>query len=173
MNGRVDSNGFEGSWDSVGEKSWSWASQAEGHGRGFGEVKVRPALRALQGWPAILWNVAETHSSVSHWHYLSHKELPVPRTPLHVAAGDVVMQRPGSLGSFQSIFKGCSSFRAPPGPPEAADPRGLNHMAGQPPPAQSCLAGFLYPKRAPRQPSCKQHSVSGSVCREPGLRLCV
>ena len=33
--------------------------------------------------------------------------------PFHVAAGDVVMQRPGSLGSFQGIFKGHSSFRVP------------------------------------------------------------
>ena len=31
--------------------------------------------------------------------------------PFHVAASDVVMQRPGSLGSFQGIFKGHSSFR--------------------------------------------------------------
>ena len=132
MNGRMDSNGFEGSWDSVGEKSWSWASQAEGHGRGFGEVKVRPAPRALQGWPPHPLECGRNSQLCLSLALPQPQGAACPKdTPPRGSrwCGDAEAWVPWLLSGHLK-----RALQLPSGPPEAADPRGLNHMAGQPPP---------------------------------------
>lgn len=144
-------------------------------GRGFRKVTARPALRALcRAHPTHPLGCGRKLTSLSlTGHHLSQEGSGLFQGHrIHVAAGDVVMQRPGSLASFQGIFKGHCSFRAP-----LRTTWGCRSIV-----ASTTWQGTACPlphlpcwlpvsQEGSSKPSCKQHSVSGSVFREPGLRL--